>query len=276
MISGLTLVTVSYNSADIFLGLWKNFLDTTSLEVIIVDNASPDGSGLLLSKNCPRNQLIQMERNVGYGRAANEGFKHCRSRFVLLLNPDLQVSERVIADLYKIATADSSNTAIWAPATTRADFSGTQPESVDAVCGAAMLFDLEKMKNVGLFDENIFLYSEESDLCYRVRSKGYDIKLCPEIFIEHTIDGSSGHNPSIIYMKSWHFAWSKCYYLHKHRLYDTKYNPGRMFRNYRLKSLISMNRIKRLRYRGQAAGVKAFVEGKPAFLADGNPQQSPG
>lgn len=275
MTADVTIISVSYNSSGVFLSGWKNFLDTTSLEVILVDNASPDGSGSVLSQMYPRHSVIQMDRNIGYGRAANVGFENCRSRFGLLLNPDLQISEKTILELYHTAIADLDNTAIWAPAVTKAACTGTQPESIEEVCGAAMLLDLEKMQQVGLFDENIFLYSEESDLCYRTRSRGYAIKLCPNIFIEHAIDGSSGHHPSIVYMKSWHFGWSRCYYLHKHGLYTAKRNPPRMFRNYKLQSFINLNKIKRLRYSGQAAGVKAFMVGEPAFMTNGNPQKSP-
>jgi N-acetylglucosaminyl-diphospho-decaprenol L-rhamnosyltransferase len=276
MISDLTIVSVSYNSADVFSSYWEDFLDNTWLDVIIVDNASPDGSGSILAQKYPKHRVIQMDRNVGFGRAANEGFINCRSRFVLLLNPDLRINERGIVDLYNIAISDPDNTAIWAPVVTRPEFLGTPPEKIDKVSGAAMLFDLEKMQQVGLFDENIFLYSEESDLCYRTRLKGYEIKLCPRIFFEHMVGGSSGHHPSIVKMKSWHFAWSRCYYLHKHGLYTAKRNPSRMLRNYRLKSFLSMDKIKRLRYRGQAAGVKAFLKGKTAFIANGKPQKSPG
>lgn len=275
MISDVTIISVSFNSSEVFLSCWKNFLETTSLDVIIVDNASPDGSGSVLSQTYPKHRVIQMDRNIGYGRAANVGFKNCRSRFGLLLNPDLHISEKTVLELYHTAIADPDNTAIWAPALTRAAFSDTQPDSIEEVCGAVMLLDLEKMQQVGLFDENIFLYSEESDLCYRTRLRGYTIKLCPKIFVEHTVDGSSGHHPSIVYMKSWHFGWSRCYYLHKHGLYTKKRNPLRMFRNYQLKSFTNIMKMKRLRYSGQAAGVRAFMMGEPAFMANGNPQKSP-
>lgn len=273
MLPEVTIVSVSYNSAAVFLNYWKSFLDLASLEVIIVDNASLDGSGKLLSMSFNHLRVLQLDRNIGYGRAANVGLKECQSRFALLVNPDLSISEEAVASLVDVAVNDRDNTAIWAPAVARADCSKEKPIAVDAVCGAAMLFDLEKMKSIGLFDENIFLYSEETDLCFRTRSAGYVIKLCPEIFVEHAIDGSSGHHPSLVYMKSWHFGWSRCYYLGKHSLFSKKYNIQRMFRNYMIKSCLSLTSLKRLRYRGRAAGVKAYSRGEMAFTAEGLPQQ---
>jgi len=273
MTPDVAIVTISYNSAAVYAKYWKSFLDATSLDVIIVDNASVDGSGRQLSTSFPDQQIIQLDRNIGYGRAANVGLKQCQSSFALLLNPDLYISEEAVASLVDAAISDKDNSAIWAPAVTQKDCSKRSSVTVDAVCGAAMLFDLEKMKSIGLFDENIFLYSEETDLCYRTRSAGYSIKLFPDIFIEHIIDGSSGHHPSLDYMKSWHFGWSRCYYLGKHSLFSPKYNPQRMYRSYKIKSFLSLTSLKRLRYRGQAAGVRAYSRGEKAFTADGLPQQ---
>jgi len=274
MVSDLTIISVSYNSASAFLSYWKSFLETTRFKVIIVDNASCDDSVQILSRTFPEHHIIGSESNIGYGRAANKGIEQCRSRFALLLNPDLKVSEGLVIKLLDLAMNDEDNTAIWAPAITQSDSSTDPPAPMEAVLGAAMLFDLHRMNKVGFFDENIFLYSEETDLCYRTRQKGYEIKLCPCVYIEHIGDSSSAHHHSLIYMKSWHFGWSRCYYLNKHSLYSARYNPGRMYRNYKLKSYIGLNSVKRLRYRGQADGIKAFMRGDKAFKADGRPQHS--
>jgi len=271
----LSIISVSYNSAQLFFTTWADFLENSALPTIIVDNASPDGSGLRLAKGFPNKEIVQMPKNLGYGRAVNEGFKRCKSRYALVLNPDMQVSDSSITGLYIEAKKNSSNTAIWGPALTEKDFTGDQPVQIEAISGAAMFFDLEKMKKVGFFDENIFLYSEETDLCLRTRQQGYSIEFCPNILMRHTIDGSSGHQPAVVYMKSWHFGWSRCYYLNKHGLFSEKKNPSRMGRNYRLQSYISLSKIKRLRYRGQAEGVKAFSRGENAFTLEGHPQMSP-
>lgn len=272
MHSDLTIITVSYNSGRVLLSNWKKFLETTGCPVLIIDNASTDDSSRVLSQSFPQHSILKSECNVGYGRAANFGMRHCHSRFALLLNPDLRISEEVVHQLFSTAITDTENTAIWAPATSKSEISCAPPSPIEAVCGAAMLFDLDKIRRVGLFDENIFLYSEETDLCYRTRREGYLIKLCPSIYIEHIGASSSGHHNSLIYMKSWHFGWSRCYYLNKHGLFSRKYNPRRMYLDYTVKSYISLSRDSRLRYRGQAEGVKAFMRGEKAFAIDGKPQ----
>lgn len=275
MATELTIISVSYNSAFLFFSNWKEFLEATRFKVIIVDNASSDGSGNNLAQAFPKHHILKLKNNIGYGRAANEGLKRCQSRFALLLNPDLIILEEKVSQLLSLAIGDQDNTAIWAPVLKRDDVTGSRSVSTEAVSGAAMLFDLHKMEHVGFFDDNIFLYSEETDLCYRTRQQGYVIKLCPEVFIDHLGDSSSGDSKSLIFMKSFHFGWSRCYYLNKHSLYSDKYNPRRMYNNYRLKTYISLSGENRLRYKAQAAGVKAFMEGQKAFREDGSPQASP-
>jgi len=274
MTSDVTLIIVSYNSSAVILKNWKAFLDNTERRVIIVDNASSDRSGELLSQTFSHVDVVKLGQNVGYGRAANEGFALCQGRFALLLNPDLVISEEVVSQLASLALKGTGNTAIWAPVINESDRSIATPQSVEAVSGAAMLFDLEKMKSVGFFDDHIFLYSEESDLCYRTRRAGYRIALCPSVYLEHFGDSSSGKNPSLAFMKSWHFGWSRCYFYHKHGLGKGKHSPRSMYRNYRLKSYLSLSSMSRHDYRGKAEGVKAFMEGKGAFRIDGTPQKS--
>ena len=273
--TNLTLVSVCYNSSDHFLAAaWRTFLQTTQHAVIIVDNNSPDGSGAILHDQYPQHLVLRQERNLGYGRAANAGINVTTTRYVLLLNPDITIAADSIECLLAIAESDRDNTAIWAPVLRKMEHSNEVPRCVESVSGAAMLFDLQQVEQTQLFDSNIFLYSEETDLCYRIRQQGKLIKQCPAVYMQHHIDGSSGHHPSLVYMKAWHFAWSRCYFLEKHRLCTAKRNPQRMYRDYKLKSYISLGALQRLRYRAQAAGVQDFLRGETAFTGNGDAKMS--
>ena len=271
----LSVVSVCYNSGELFRSpKWQTFLQNTDLNIVLVDNNSPDNSGQLLASSYPQHNVLQLGQNIGYGRAANAGIRECGTRYVLLLNPDILIEAESIDQLLKVAVSDTETTAVWAPILNPADYRMDEPLSVEAVTGAAMLFDLHKFQDEELFDKNIFLYSEETDLCYRTRQRGNLIKLCPAILLDHKVDGSSGHHPALTYMKSWHFAWSRCYFLNKHNLSTKKCNAGRMYRNYKIKSFTSWTKVKRSTYRAQAAGVKDFLEGKKAFTSDDKPQMS--
>ena len=96
-----------------------------------------------------------------------------------------------------LATIRSSapSTALVAPATTRKKHTKTGLVEKQWVIGAAMMFSMEHLRTVGLFDEQIFLFSEESDLCKRIIQEGYKIYLDTDIYIEHLYRQSSTPSP---------------------------------------------------------------------------------
>jgi len=270
-----TIVIVSYQSGAVLCQPhWADFFARVTQPVLIIDNGSPDGSGELLASKYPQHSIIRLPRNLGYGRAANHGFSRCRGRFALLLNPDLHISQAAINDLLMIAREDNGNGAVWAPALQPEDQQHSPPIHVEQVVGAAMLCDLDKIRPLGGFDENIFLYSEETDLCLRVRKSGHTIKYCPSVLMHHAGNCSSGTSSQLQYMKDFHFAWSRCYFLTKHQLHNSRRNPARLLRTYSLRSVFSFSRKKRDEYRAKAAGTRAFIKGEGAFDSEDCPRHS--
>ena len=86
---------------------------------------------------------------------------------------------------------------------------------------------MEKLRNIGFFDENIFLFSEEDDLCDRTLEAGYGIRFCPDVYFEHLVGQACASNPKIEYMKWWHFGWSTCYRMTKNNKVTWWKNPIR-------------------------------------------------
>jgi GT2 family glycosyltransferase len=271
----LTIVTISYNSGEVLQKCLAPLIDSGAYPVIIIDNASTDGSAAALKERFPHAQVVLQTKNTGYGRAANVGLGMADTPYALLLNPDLTASADDIARLLNHATNDSSNTAIWGPASVCEDRADHPPEEVQWISGCAMLFDMEKMKKIGFFDENIFLFFEETDLCTRAAESGFRIKQCNDVCFPHLLGQASRPSPAIEYLKNWHFGWSRCYYFDKHRSSIRKRQPKQQYAQYRRKSLFALNRKKQMKYQAQAAGAKAFLLGEKAFLPDGTPQKEP-
>lgn len=270
----LTVIIVSFNSAEIIQRCQTELLQSGACTFIIIDNASPDGSALTLEQNFPQAEIIALDKNIGYGRAANIGLRRAKTSYALLLNPDLITSAADIQRLLDYAKQDADNTAIWGPASLKKDFTDEPPQSVNWISGCAMLFDVEKIKNIGRFDENIFLFSEETDLCERTLAAGYDIKCCRNIHFDHLIGQASPPNPKVEYMKWWHFGWSQCYRMTKNGHCTWIRNPRRKAFTYRLHSLTSSRKEKRLKWKAKADGATAFIRGEKAFDAQGRPMQS--
>lgn len=269
----LTILVVSYNSAQVLTDCLGPLIDSTIYPVIIVDNASTDGSAKALSSRFTNASIKALPTNIGYGRAANIGLREIKTDYGLLLNPDLTATPGDISRLLNHACLDTSSTAIWGPASVKQDFAHQPPRTVNWISGCAMLFEMKKLRKIGYFDENIFLFFEETDLCDRALEAGYSVKFCPNVLFSHKIGQSSPHNSAIESIKSWHYGWSRCYYFNKHGYKKGKRSPMRQYIQYRLKSWTALIPTKRAKYRAQAAGAKAFISGQKAFYLNGKPQQ---
>ena len=270
----LTLIIISYNSSKVIDRCQQKLLSSNNYPVLLIDNASPDGSADKLRKPFPNVEVVALDQNIGYGRAANVGLHKVKTPYALLLNPDLKTSVEEIEKLMTYALNDPDNTTIWGPATERKIFTGEPPQSVKWISGSAMLFDVDKIKQVGLFDENIFLFSEETDLCERTLAAGYKIKLCRDVFFDHLIGQASPFTPTLEYMKSWHRGWGQCYRMTKNGHCTWARNPRRKLLIYRLHSIISTSRKKRIKWKAKADGATAFIRGEKAFDKQGRAQMS--
>ena len=201
----LTLVTVSYNSAHIMEshlnGMGDSPIDDKPRH-IVVDNASSDGSVEFI-KNCdPSVEVIANSDNRGFGTACNQGINSATTRYVIILNPDTQLSHSALTTLL-VALQEEENAAIAGPKVD-SDSTKTGTEVVRWVIGAAVLMDKEKLKEIGYFDENIFLYYEENDLYLRVQAAGMDVIKCHDSFMPHIGGASSAESPELNTFLSWH------------------------------------------------------------------------
>jgi N-acetylglucosaminyl-diphospho-decaprenol L-rhamnosyltransferase len=202
-----------------------------ALEVVVVDNASTDGSERAAAA-VPGVRLIANPDNRGFSAAANQGIRATRAPWVFLLNPDAEVRAGTLAALVERAERDP-RVAVVGPLLRNADGtvypSGRRvPSLVEAVghaflspfwpgnpftrryriedwdrrterevpwvSGAAMLLRREAVEEVGLLDEGYFLYFEELDLCTRLRERGWRVLFTPVLEVLHEGGVSTGRS----------------------------------------------------------------------------------
>lgn len=273
--SELTILIVSYNSFSVIQKCMHDLISAGQYRTIIIDNASTDGSAGMLASSYPHAEVLAMEQNLGYGRAANVGLEKVRTPYALLLNPDLVATTSEIDKLLAEAEQSPTEAAIWGPATSIDEVAEAAPRAVEWISGCAMLFEMSKLLKIGLFDDNFFMFFEETDLCCRARAKGYQVLRCSDVYFKHLVGQATPPNPALEYMKNWHYGWSRGFYSTKYK----ENNGGKALRKrlwkYRLKSWTSMNSKKRSRYRAAADGLKAFTQGTQAFNKDGTPSAMP-
>jgi GT2 family glycosyltransferase len=208
----VSIICVNWNSLDYLRGcipsIYK-FTSDCSFEIIVVDNASPEGGVEALTVEFPKVKLIKSDRNLGFAGANNLGFQHATGEYVLFLNPDtvlnsaaIEIMIRHIRSLNdagvmccKLLNSDLSVQTssllnfprvlnqlaqseylrlrwpnMWGIEALFADSS--VPTPVDALSGACMLMHREVFQKVGMFSEDYFMYAEDLDLCYKTQKAG--------------------------------------------------------------------------------------------------------
>lgn len=221
----LSVIIVSFNTktildtclASVYRSVKKSRIRA---EVIVVDNASSDGSRAMIRAKYPKVHLIANRKNVGFGKANNQGILKAKGENILLLNSDTIVLDTAIGKLLafgkqhpnafigpKLLNPDKTPQPSCGPFFTlpvvfaalflKGDYIGltrTSPEQaqrVDWVSGACILAPARLFANDLLFDEDIFMYMEEIDLLMRARDKGYPTYFYPRSLIVHLGAASS-------------------------------------------------------------------------------------
>lgn len=224
----VSIIIVNWNTKDIL----RNCLDSiytqaaksVEFEVIVVDNASNDGSVQMVEKEFPQVLLNQNPENRGFAAANNQGVRVSKGRYVLLLNPDTIVLDNAIAKVVSFADMRKDiavvgcrvlnidhtlqPTCFMYPSILnmllsscylyklflKSHFFGRERMSwwdrsdvreVDVVTGCFMLVRREAIEQVGFMDERFFMYGEETDWCYRFKKAGYKVVYMPFAEIIH-------------------------------------------------------------------------------------------
>ncbi|MFN2590092.1 MAG: glycosyltransferase family 2 protein [Actinomycetota bacterium] len=228
----LAVVVVNYNTGPYLERCLRSAFESAGdarLEVVVVDNASHDGSADAAAAAHPPLRLIRNDGNRGFAAAANQGIRATSAPFVLLLNPDAEVLSGTLAGFVKVARdrpqaaaigalvrdpdgtvypsarrvptlAEAVGHAFLGPfvpnrfsrAYTMADWDRRSERSVEWVSGSCVLLRREALDHVGLFDERFFMYVEDVDLCTRLRQRGWDVLFSPELEVLHVGGVSTG------------------------------------------------------------------------------------
>jgi N-acetylglucosaminyl-diphospho-decaprenol L-rhamnosyltransferase len=213
------IVLISFKSKDKI----KNFVKKISkkFRIIIIDNSYDNE--LKKEIETADNVSIYLKKNIGYGKAVNFAKSKISTKYFLLCNPDLEnVDNYTVEKFYRVAESLYPNFLCLGPSFNKKKINKNFYYSKkDKISGACMFFSTLSFNKLNGFDENIFLYFEEDDLCRRgniLKLFSYQLN---NLFIKHEI-GTSASNTNEIEKKKikeltlWHFIWSKFYFYKKH------------------------------------------------------------
>ena len=218
-LSDISFVIVTFNS-DLVINDCLNTLPKETKKIII-ENSGNKNLKENLEKKHENLKCFVMNDNLGYGKANNFGINLVDTDYVFILNPDVKFTKHTMIKLMKVLKDQLFS--IAAPfdrnEIKNLSFKNKDFVDVDSVKGFAMLINKKKFSN-GFFDENIFLYLEEIDLCKRVKNDNGRVILV-NAEVKHAGGLSHGIRDDMEMEKSrnWHWMWSKFYYIKKHKGY---------------------------------------------------------
>jgi GT2 family glycosyltransferase len=224
-------------------------------EIIVVDNASRDDSVAMVRSQFPEVELIALDENAGFTRGNNVAANRAAGHHILFLNPDTELKENAIAEMARVLDStenvgitgcrlllgDGSIQHVCARAfpTPRnqfnylamldrlfpksAAFAGVElrywdhrdSRLVECISGACMMIRAQLFRDLGGFDENIFMYADDVDLCYRVYTDGWQIYYNADATIYHYA-GSSSRKRDYRFFSTIMQRESNRYFLQKH------------------------------------------------------------
>ncbi|MBI2613604.1 MAG: glycosyltransferase family 2 protein [Candidatus Levybacteria bacterium] len=233
----LSIVTLSYNTKDLTImclnslaSQYKDELERKEMEIIVVDNNSSDGSTSQISNlksQISNLTLIQSKKNLGFAKGCNLGAKNAKGKYILFLNSDTQVLDKGFLSMVeflnknpkvailggRLQNNDGSvqpscgkfytlfNLFIMLLGLERFGLLRSSPskiQKVDWVSGACMMVKSGVFEKLQGFDEELFMYVEDMEICYRAKKLGLAAYFYPDVRLTHKSLGSSNRTFAII------------------------------------------------------------------------------
>jgi GT2 family glycosyltransferase len=261
LVPDVSVVVLNYNTRDLLADCLDSIYDSADgldIELIVVDNASADGSADMVEKRYPQIYLIKNTVNAGFSGGINLGIRTASADKVLVLNQDTLLKPGSLEHMVGFLD-ESRDVGIVGPKLVSSSgeyqqssnyftipslrnallilmrmvfshgrrlgalcadpvFNKNGPVEVDWIHGACMLVRREVFDQVGLFDENFFVYMEDMELCYRSLQKGWKSFYLPEAEIVHLTNKSGIQNIGELYSykRIRFYVWGIDYFLRKH------------------------------------------------------------
>jgi len=229
----LSVIIVNWNTRDLLKLCLESIPAKTRrifYEIIVIDNASSDGSAEMVERDFPEVRLIKNKENRGFGRANNQGLSGAKGKYILFLNSDVAVNEGCLDELFdfmeKNPSVGASSCQLTFPDGSLQHSCRTFPtfkvfflmllgfrqlfprmkmfrdylmldwdhgdvREVDQIMGSFMLVRKDVLDGIGSFDERYWMYFEEVDLCLRMKKAGWKIVHYPYVSAIHFLSRSS-------------------------------------------------------------------------------------
>ena len=216
----VTIIIPNYNGKHFMEPCLESLTHQTcsDFRILVVDNASTDGTLAYMEENYPEIEVIALDQNYGFSKAVNIGIQNSTTPYVLLLNNDTTVDSHFVEEMVKaiksskrIFSVSSKMIQMYHPelidsagdlytlvgwgicrGTGRPVSNYTRQDDIFTACAGAAIYRRSVFKKIGYFDENHFAYLEDIDVGYRAKIYGYRNIYCPTALVYHVGSGTSG------------------------------------------------------------------------------------
>jgi GT2 family glycosyltransferase len=247
----LSIIIVSYNTRELLEGCINSIYETTKnlkYEIVIVDNASQDGSPEMIENKFKNIMLIRNYQNVGFAKANNQAIRIAKGKYLLLLNTDTIVEDRAIGNMVEFLEHHPKVAAVgpkvldfdgifktkgyYFPSIYRAliglfglnkllsekvkqilfpkfYWNKNECKKIDWAQAACLMIRMNAMKEIGDLCEDFFFYYEDLEWCYRAKKKKYEIWYCPSASVRHLGGGSEFPKEKEMLIRNYRLVWEK-------------------------------------------------------------------
>ena len=247
----LTIVIVTYKTNTDILKNCLNSIDT-QIKTLVVENSNHFENKKKIEDQFSNVKVLCTGSNLGMGPGNNFGLKHVNTKYALILNPDIVCGDDFFLNIKKYLKGKIDFSIIGS---VYEEYTNYKPAGffdnkdlknakfvsefdlykVDWVAGHTMLVNLNKFEENKIFDENFFLFWEETDLCFRTINKNEKIFMSEDLKINHLGFKSSvvENELSLLKLRNWHYMWSFFYFHKKNFSYFKAFKKtfGRLIRS---------------------------------------------
>ena len=296
----LTIIIVTYNSEDIIKDCLSR-LNFDKHKIVVVDNASKDNTIKVIEENFKLDKFYKVEDNIGFGGGNNLALEEVDTEFALVLNPDAMIDDENIEIV--LSEMKGNEKFVLAGPVVLDDYPYNEEEylartaimqedcqigkdchyekignsySVRFIIGCAMFFKMKKMKKIGFFDKNIFLFYEDDEICHRVIKNDYLPIVVASAKAFHLKGASSKKSLKLLYIREWNFMWSKMYWkdVRKGYLRSKRSSSKHAIVNFIrvIYFALTLNKEKLVRNLAYMNGAFCYFLGRGSFKENGKPR----
>ena len=220
-----SILVLSHKSKNLVINLIDKLYN--KFPIIVVDNSDDLELKKNLSTEYPK-VIFHTIQNNGYGAAINFGSNYIKTKYFIILNPDIEdLDEKKIIFFEEAAARLDDKFSVLGPRYTNLDVKSIKQSNKDIeianwkfISGSCMFVKKKIFNLLNGFDENFFLYFEETDVLLNCKKNNLKVFYLRDLSIEHERSGSIDTNLSEIdYLRSWHYMWSMFYFYKKNYNY---------------------------------------------------------